>query len=237
MKIIYSLLSKSIVFSILLINTFQTFAQQTEISKLEKQKIEIQKNINLLNDSIIKIDSEIKKLKQNRYNKVAYDTTAIKINIRKGGKLRDKPDAYSDAILELSADEEAYVYDFENNYFKVCLGSYCGYVSDLWVEINPSINKFVKNKEAINYEKYLEQKKSELSTYEYSLLKKYGKDTYNKLKKGLYWIGMTKEMAKISLGNPKDINKTVGSWGVHEQWVYNNLFLYFENNKLTSYQK
>jgi hypothetical protein len=44
-------------------------------------------------------------------------------------------------------------------------------------------------------------------------------------------------MAIISLGNPIDINKTVGSWGVHEQWVYNNnMYLYFENDKLTSYQ-
>ncbi|PKG41466.1 hypothetical protein, partial [Psychroflexus sp. MES1-P1E] len=71
----------------------------------------------------------------------------------------------------------------------------------------------------------------------FQLLEKYGKETYNKLKKGLYWKGMTKKMALISLGSPNDINKTVGSWGVHEQWVYKNLYLYFESNKLTSYQK
>ena len=47
---------------------------------------------------------------------------------------------------------------------------------------------------------------------------------------------MTKEMAIIALGEPDDINKTVGSWGVHEQWIYNKLYIYFENGKLTSYQ-
>ena len=52
-----------------------------------------------------------------------------------------------------------------------------------------------------------------------------------------YFLGMTDEMARDSLGRPKDINQSVGSWGVHEQWVYSNdLLLYFENGILTSYQ-
>ena len=34
----------------------------------------------------------------------------------------------------------------------------------------------------------------------------------------------------------KDINKTVGSWGIHEQWIYSSHFLYFENGILTSWQ-
>jgi len=51
------------------------------------------------------------------------------------------------------------------------------------------------------------------------------------------WIGMTSEMVIDSQGRPKDINKTVGSWGVHEQWVYeNNTYLYLENDRLTSWQ-
>lgn len=51
-------------------------------------------------------------------------------------------------------------------------------------------------------------------------------------------LGMTKEAVILSWGNPKDINKTVGSWGVHEQWVYTNgKYLYFENGLLTSWQE
>lgn len=42
-------------------------------------------------------------------------------------------------------------------------------------------------------------------------------------------------MARESLGKPETINKTVGSWGVHEQWVYGDTYLYFENNVLKSY--
>ena len=47
---------------------------------------------------------------------------------------------------------------------------------------------------------------------------------------------MTDDMAIISLGYPKDINRTVGKWGVHEQWVYDGDYYYFENGILTSYQ-
>ena len=50
-------------------------------------------------------------------------------------------------------------------------------------------------------------------------------------------IGMTKEMVEDSWGKPNDINRTVGSWGVHEQWIYDSgRYLYFENGKLTSWQ-
>ena len=40
-----------------------------------------------------------------------------------------------------------------------------------------------------------------------------------------------------SWGKPTKINKSVYSWGTHEQWVYpNDNYLYFENGKLTSIQ-
>jgi hypothetical protein len=49
-------------------------------------------------------------------------------------------------------------------------------------------------------------------------------------------LGMTKEQVIASWGSPKDKNRSVGSWGVHEQWVYHSTYLYFENGILTSYQ-
>lgn len=50
------------------------------------------------------------------------------------------------------------------------------------------------------------------------------------------FIGMTKEQAIFSWGEPLKINKTVGSWGAHEQWVYGSQNLYFENGILMSFQ-
>ena len=50
------------------------------------------------------------------------------------------------------------------------------------------------------------------------------------------WLGMTSAMAVESWGRPEDINRSVGAWGTHEQWVYGDTYLYFENGVLTSWQ-
>jgi hypothetical protein len=47
---------------------------------------------------------------------------------------------------------------------------------------------------------------------------------------------MTKAMLIESIGNPDDINRTVGSWGVHEQWIYSRTYIYLENDIVTSWQ-
>ncbi|WP_394990782.1 hypothetical protein [Emticicia sp.] len=49
-------------------------------------------------------------------------------------------------------------------------------------------------------------------------------------------IGMTKEMCRLSWGEPKDINRTITKYSTREQWVYNDGYLYFENGKLTTIQ-
>lgn len=48
--------------------------------------------------------------------------------------------------------------------------------------------------------------------------------------------GMTEEMVVESWGRPNDINTTTGSWGVHEQWVYDSAYVYFENGKVSAIQ-
>ncbi len=50
-------------------------------------------------------------------------------------------------------------------------------------------------------------------------------------------IGMTEQQALLSWGKPERVNKSVGSYGVHEQWVYGRgQYVYMENGKLTSFQ-
>jgi hypothetical protein len=49
-------------------------------------------------------------------------------------------------------------------------------------------------------------------------------------------LGMTAPQVLLSWGKPEDINRSVGSWGVHEQWVYGNQYVYLENGKVDSFQ-
>jgi len=48
--------------------------------------------------------------------------------------------------------------------------------------------------------------------------------------------GMIAEQVKAAWGKPQRINETVGAWGTHEQWVYGDTYVYFENGLMTSWQ-
>ena len=53
---------------------------------------------------------------------------------------------------------------------------------------------------------------------------------------GTLALGMTGEMAEIAWGKPRDVKRSVGSWGVHEQWVYgSDTSIFFENGILASW--
>ena len=70
-----------------------------------------------------------------------------------------------------------------------------------------------------------------------NLIKKYGEKYGTMIADGHVAIGMTKPMCIDAWGKPQDINRTTGTYGVHEQWVYNmKSYLYFENDILTTIQ-
>ena len=82
-----------------------------------------------------------------------------------------------------------------------------------------------------------EEAKKRAAARKNNLIKKYGESIANDMLKGYVRIGWTKEMCIEAWGRPKDINKTTGNYGVHEQWVYGGgNYLYFENGKLTTIQ-
>ena len=66
--------------------------------------------------------------------------------------------------------------------------------------------------------------------------KKFGPENWDRILNGKVKIGMTKEMATLSWGDPKSVNKTVTSGKVSEQWVYDSNYLYFDNGVLTAMQ-
>lgn len=65
----------------------------------------------------------------------------------------------------------------------------------------------------------------------------WSKDDCEIIANGKVRIGMTQEQVVVAWGRPEDINKTVYSFGVHEQWVYGiGSYLYFEDGILTTIQ-
>lgn len=66
--------------------------------------------------------------------------------------------------------------------------------------------------------------------------KKWSKSTKQTVLKKQIMLGMTREQARLAWGSPYKINESVGLYGKHEQWVYENDYLYFINGNLSSWQ-
>lgn len=60
---------------------------------------------------------------------------------------------------------------------------------------------------------------------------------WNAIKNRKIFTGMDVNMLLMSWGKPLKINKSVGSWGVDEQWVYSSdNYVYLRNGKVRSFQ-
>jgi len=182
-------------------------------------------------------------------------------------KLRKSNSPISDIIINLNEGDTIKLTDYQKGYWVVNVGPFYGFLNDMYVkqndyeivvfkkelELRNEEYRILKIQETFREQRLMEEqmalkdklqqeidkknavkKLNEKREYLYS---RYGKTIADRLLNSQYWIGMTSEMAEISLGSPRNKNKSVGRWGVHEQWVYYASYLYFENGKLTSYQK
>lgn len=203
---------------IILISSNTLFSQQNEIDKLNSIKNELIIKRNIIKDSIKEIEIRLNYLKNKnkKYNLTSQDYT--KTLTRTKAKIKDEPSFSGDVIGYIPNNKVIKVYDYYNNYWLVEKDSIKGYTNELYITVNIDMKKIKKKHDKIE------------------IKEKYGKAIADKIYNQKIWKGMTTEMAKLSIGRPMKINKSTGSWGVNEQWVYKNKYLYFENGKLTSWQ-
>ena len=64
----------------------------------------------------------------------------------------------------------------------------------------------------------------------------FASDDIGLLSRGAIALGMSEDAMMCLLGSPEDSNRNVGSWGVHTQHVYDDMNVYTENGKVTSWQ-
>ena len=222
-----------------------------ELERLLQLKELVSKEIILLQDSVKRIEAEIKSIEYENALSLISDS-AITTMSKGRAIIRRTPSPMEKPLVVLDKPTKLILLDYSDGYFGVLADSTYGYISDMWIEQDERIKKFLEAKKAeterlsliaeekrrILALKEEEQKKIEYARLEQKYIKLYGRETWLKLRAGYYWIGMDREMAMISLGYPDDINRTVNSFGVYEQWVYSRkkLYLYFENGILNSYQ-
>lgn len=231
--------------------TISTIGQTNtvKISELENKLKRIEKEFQELKTKTITIQDSIDLIKNQISNeKYLSITTNGFICITKNSiqsKLRDNPSAGDNEILIIPKNKSITIIEYVgDDYWKVGYDNLIGYVNEVSLiqtdEMRISIINFDKNKkisdkkqkEEIN-QLSLRQEKAELER----LKKLYGNENAYRISNHVIFLGMTANMAIESIGEPKSINKSTGSWGIHEQWVYDKKFLYFENNVLTSWQE
>ncbi|MBE9468502.1 MAG: hypothetical protein IMY72_09335 [Bacteroidetes bacterium] len=204
--------------SLILINFNIVFSQNSEIERLIKIKDEFIIKRTEINDSIKKLDVRINYLESKEKNLNIRNISFTETKTRSKAKIKNKPDVFGDIIGYIPEGKIIKVYDYFDSYWLIEKDSIKGYTSEMYLVNNQQMNKIKKNHD-----------KDEIK-------KIYGESVANKIFNHSIWIGMTADIARLSIGSPLEINRTTGSWGIHEQWVYKNRYLYFENDKLTSWQ-
>lgn len=92
-------------------------------------------------------------------------------------------------------------------------------------------------KEQERERKRKERIKQQAEERKQNLILKYGERYAELILKQQIAIGMPEGALIESWGKPRDINESVGAWGVHKQYVYRSAYVYVENGEITSWQK
>jgi len=196
---------------------------------------------------------------QNRLaNKAITDSPKIRwiVTVRAGTVIHSEP-RLSSKFEKIKIPIEIGIIDFDKEYYKIAWGDTVAYFDKYFFEETLEMKEYEKLRFA---EKVAEKKKEQMKIEEErqayeakwkaiaakkreerrkKLATKYGKAIADKIISKKIWLGMTDDMAIESRGYAWKTNRSVGSWGVKEQWVYgeisNRVYLYFENGKLTSW--
>lgn len=211
-----------------------------KIDSLENEK-------EILNKRINSLDSEIWNIKQLKLKRIKEDTYSkgVEIFAKTETPLYSGRGTWYDEVAIIPSGTRILAYDLTSSYYFIDYDTISGYAFIQDVEtvkqkterIRIKEEKEKRRLEEIRKEEALRQQwKREQAERKERLKKKYGDINGEKIFNGYIWLGMTKEMIIDSWGETHRINRSVGVWGVHEQWIYSGSYLYIDNGILTSWQ-
>ncbi|CAN5436101.1 hypothetical protein BH10BAC3_BH10BAC3_07940 [soil metagenome] len=227
---------------LIMLHVFGLSAQK--IDSLQKIKAHYQNKISVLNDSIKSIDHEINILISINQNQINGTKTILKTTTKEGAPIKELPDIIAKNIRFAKKDDSLTIDLFLRGtygdyYVKLQEG---GYLKIAYINMTDQLIGLEKMFRAEDEKRTLDEKAlndQSSKSYQNSILKKFGTTNGGKILKKQIWIGMTVEMTTYSWGTPDEINRTVYSFGIHEQWIYNGsktTYLYFEDTILKSWQ-
>ena len=239
---------------VIFLPNFSSFGQTNNKinAKIDSVKLIESKLINELNDIKQKMkdfENQLLNIEMQKYKETGYIS-----KVKMEASLREEPKTTSKLIKIIPKGSEVTLLSYSNDFWKVVYEGKYGYLYFRMFDNDEIMLNMIeeakrrqeeekmkaeqakKEEREKEKERIKAQQSEQLAKRRSELIKKYGKVTGEKILKGLILLGMTTEMVKDSWGEPKNINRSVGCWGVHEQWRYGSKYLYFENGKLKSWQ-
>ncbi len=146
----------------------------------------------------------------------------------------DKNDLTS-VIFIIPADSVVTVLGSDSTYLNVNYQGAEGYIYKRDAIINKApvvITKPVQTSQQV--QKPQQEETPQISRFTY-LENKYGSNMAARLMAGKIWKGMNSDMVNDSWGTAQKINRVISGNVIKEEWIYNNTWLYFENNILVDW--
>jgi hypothetical protein len=222
--------------------------EEKRIAAIVKEKqMRLEEKARIDNDLLAKFDSIKQSFGDSSMFIIRSKRDNIQLFVSPNGKVLSDSLSRPDALKVIKIDNNEYLKIqsiYNNEIIGYILNADVEIDSKLQSEINRrseererSYQEFIKEKKRIEQEQLTKERKAELEQRRKILTAKYGSTIANRLINSEIWIGMTIDLAVESLGSPDSINETVSARGKDHQFVYTNLYLYFHDGVLTTYQK
>lgn len=230
-----------------------------KISRIDSLILSNEQKIKLIKDENNKLLNEKNQINSQRNEIMIKNEIGEVFICTMGGWIHEKPNGKED-LMYLKRGDKVKVLETKDQFVMILFNGIKGWIYKLGLVSETQWNLEIQQKEdAAKFAKIEKEEKEQFrianniqmekdrkiaaekqkiaaEKRKSDLIKKYGASNGLKIFEEKIWIGMTKEMLIESWGRPNDINRTVGSWGVHEQCIYSSAYIYIENGVVTSWQ-
>jgi len=224
-----------------------SLSQVTIDNEDDERLITLQDTRDSLKSLLTEVEREIKLIQSRREiaQRKRELTQGFPVLAKKDVPIYSERAVYSIVLDTLPMNTILKGFDRKSGYYMVEYDTLSGYVSFMDVETLDERDKRLEieqeRREEVAQKRVEDTKRRAEAAQlkkarEQRLNEKYGTYVTSKILDGKIWLRMTNEMVVESWGNPSKKNKSVGSWGVKEQWIYSSAYLYISNGVLDSWQ-
>jgi hypothetical protein len=168
-------------------------------------------------------------------SQAANQSDTLTATLKNSTRLFGAKDDLTTVITIIPSGSSVTVLDSDSTYFHVLFEEDEGYIYKRDALINKQEQNTSPN---IVYEEAVPQQqpaqRQQVSRFSF-LESKYGSNVAARLMAGKIWKGMNPEMVTDSWGRAEKINRVISGNLIKEEWIYNNTWLYFENDVLVEW--